>query len=220
MRILKVDSVQMEYEGRKILRDVHLTCKQGEIVGLLGRNGCGKSSLLKVIFGLVKPAYRYVAIDGQVIGKGYHGNQIAYLPQHHYLPKGVNIHQLAKFTVDPKLWPSFEQLPIFEICRDKKANELSSGQLRHLETMIVVHSKADFILLDEPFTHISPLQADEFKEAMRNCVKTKGIIITDHRYYNILEVSDKIVLLDNGCTKHITDTAELVTYGYLSGINR
>ena len=83
--------------------------------------------------------------------------------------------------------------------------------------LMIIHSKADFILLDEPFTHISPIQADEFKPVIRACAKRKGIIITDHQYYNILEVSDKVILLKDGVTKHITNNDELVTYGYLSG---
>jgi lipopolysaccharide export system ATP-binding protein len=83
--------------------------------------------------------------------------------------------------------------------------------------MMIIHSRADFILLDEPFTHISPIQAEEFKPVIRACAKRKGIIITDHQYYNILEVSDKVILLTNGVTKHISNNDELVTYGYLSG---
>ena len=57
MNSLKVDSVQLEFDGRKILRDVYLFCKQGEVIGLLGRNGCGKSSLLKIIFGTLTDGY-------------------------------------------------------------------------------------------------------------------------------------------------------------------
>lgn len=220
MQTLKVDSIQLEYDGRKILQDIHLTCRQGEIIGLLGKNGCGKSSLLRIIFGLLKPIYKYVAIDNIFVNKGYQGNRIAYLPQHNYLPKGIMLHKLAKLVVDPQFWSTFTKLPIYGLCFDKTAAELSGGQLRHFETMMVIHSKADFILLDEPFTHISPIQAEELKEVMRACAKAKGIIVTDHQYYNILDVSQRVILLDNGCTKHITDNEELVTYGYLSGINR
>ncbi|RFZ94163.1 ATP-binding cassette domain-containing protein [Mucilaginibacter conchicola] len=220
MHTLKVDSIQLEYDGRKILQDVHVTCRQGEIIGLLGRNGCGKSSLLKIIFGLLKPTYKYVAIDDVFIKKGYQGNCMAYLPQHNYLPNGIRLQKLAKLVVDPDFWPAFTQLPIYELCCNKTAAEPSGGQLRHFETMMVIHSKADFILLDEPFTHISPIQAEELKEVIRACAKRKGIIVTDHQYYNILDVSDRVILLDKGCTKHITDNEDLVTYGYLSGINR
>ncbi|MEO7214331.1 ATP-binding cassette domain-containing protein [Mucilaginibacter sp.] len=217
MKTLKVDSVQLEFDGRKILQSVYLNCKQGEVIGLLGRNGCGKSSLLKIIFGTLEAGYRYVSIDEQYIQKGYHNNRIAYLPQHNYLPAGIEIEKLAKQIVDPQSWVEFTALPIFRRNAGKKIHELSGGELRQLETMIIIHSRADFILLDEPFTHISPIQAEEFKPVIRACAKRKGIIVTDHQYYNILEVSDKVILLANGVTKHISDNSELVTYGYLSG---
>jgi lipopolysaccharide export system ATP-binding protein len=217
MFTLKADSIELAFDGRKILQDVHLACKQGEVIGLLGRNGCGKSSLLKAIFGTLNAAHRYVSIDDRFIHKGYHNNRIAYLPQHNYLPANIRIDKLAKLLVDPLSWDEFAALPIFQRYFNKTAAQVSGGELRQLETMMIIHSKADFILLDEPFTHISPIQADEFKPVIRACAKRKGIIVTDHQYYNILEVSDKVILLKDGCTKHITNNDELITYGYISG---
>jgi lipopolysaccharide export system ATP-binding protein len=214
---LKIDSIQLEFDGRKILQDVHLSCKQGEVIGLLGRNGCGKSSLLKIIFGILKAGYKHVSISGEFIHKGYRNNRMAYLPQHNYLPDNIPVEKLARQIVDPLSWAEFIELPVYQRSYDKTIGKLSGGELRQLETMMIIYSKADFILLDEPFTHISPIQADEFKPIIRACAKRKGIIVTDHQYYNILDVSDKVILLNNGCTKHITDNEELITYGYLSG---
>lgn len=218
--VLKVDSVQLAYNERKILQDVYLECTQGQVIGLLGRNGCGKSSLLKVIFGTLQASYKYVSINGVFIHKGYHDNHIAYLPQHSYFPNNIKISRLAQMLVDKNFWNDFIGLDIYQMHAHKTPAQLSGGELRQLEMLMIIHSKADFILLDEPFTHISPVQADEFKPIIRACAKRKGIIITDHQYYNILEVSDKVILLNNGCTKHITNNEELVTYGYLSGTNR
>ena len=216
MNILKVDSVQLEFDGRKILQSVYLNCMQGEIIGLLGRNGCGKSSLLKIIFGTLNANYKYVSINDEFIHKGYQNNRIAYLPQHNYLPGGIKIEKLARMLIDPISWEEFAELSIYKPNAGKIISALSGGELRQLETMIIIHSRADFILLDEPFTHISPIQADAFKPVIRACAKRKGIIVTDHQYYNILDVSDKVILLSDGTTKHITNRDELVTYGYLS----
>ena len=84
--------------------------------------------------------------------------------------------------------------------------------------LMILYSKSDFILLDEPFTHVTPVQADYFKEIIKIVSQTKGVIVTDHQYNNVLDVSDKIVLLNDGCTKHINHVDELITYHYLSGI--
>jgi lipopolysaccharide export system ATP-binding protein len=218
--VLNIDSVQLAYNGRKILQDVHLQCKTGDVIGILGRNGCGKSSLLKIIFGTVKADYKYLNINGNYIKKGYLNNRVGYLPQFNYLPPHLRVDKLARCIVDPELWVEFTEEEPFKAHGYKKPRELSGGELRQLETLIILYSKADFILLDEPFTHISPVQADAFKVIIRKRATTKGIIITDHQYYNIMEVSDRIILIDNGCTKHINNPDELVTYGYLSGINQ
>ncbi|RYZ95362.1 MAG: ATP-binding cassette domain-containing protein [Sphingobacteriaceae bacterium] len=216
---LNVDSVYLEFDNRKILQDIYLSCTQGEILGLLGRNGCGKSSLLKIIFGTLQPGFKHVNINGAFISKGYHDSRIAYLPQHNYLPRGIKIKHLAKMLVDPDLWDEFTEYKIYRDHFNKTAAQLSGGELRQLEMLMIVHSKADFILLDEPFTHISPVHTEEFKPIIKRCAKTKGIIITDHQYYNVLDISDRIILITNGTTKPITNHDDLVTYQYVSHIN-
>jgi len=216
--MLKVDSVQLEFDGRKILQDVWLQCSPGEVIGLLGRNGSGKSSLLRIIFGSLNPSYKYVSIDNKFIKKGYYNQRVAYLPQHPYLPNGTKISSLAKMLVDELLWDDFVAHSIYQEHYHKKAGELSGGERRQLEMLMIVHNRADFILLDEPFTHITPIQADDFKATIRKCAKTKGIILTDHQYRNILDVSDKIILLHDGTTKHITNNEELITYNYINSL--
>jgi lipopolysaccharide export system ATP-binding protein len=216
--MLKVDSIELQYDGRKILQDIYLDCKPAETVGLLGRNGCGKSSLLKIIFGCLKPGFKHISINDKTIEKGYQNNKIAYLPQHHYLPAATPIFKLAKLLVDPLSWNEFSEQSIYQKHFQKKSNQLSGGEIRQLETLMILYSKADYILLDEPFIHLSPIQAEEFKEIIRKRSQVKGIIVTDHQYYNILEISDKVILLNNGCTKPIKSAEDLITYGYINHI--
>ncbi len=213
--MLKVDSVELSYDGRKILQDIYLDCKPAEVVGLLGRNGCGKSSLLKIIFGSLNPSFKHISIDDRTIEKGYR-HKIGYLPQDHYLPDTSSIKQLAKLLVDPKVWNEFAEETIYKKYFQKKPNQLSGGEIRQLETLMILYSKANYILLDEPFIHLSPIQAEEFKEIIRKRSQQKGIIVTDHQYQNILDISSKIVLLSDGCTKHIKNRDELATFGYIN----
>lgn len=216
--ILKTDSVHLEFDGRKILQDIYLDCRQGEVVGLLGRNGCGKSSLLRVIFGSLKPTYKHVSIDDKHIYKGYDDGRVAYLPQHNYLPQNIKIQNLAGTIIDPQFTDEFTSLSIYQDHHHKKPGQLSGGELRQLETLMCIYSRADFILLDEPFTHVSPVQAEMFKGVIRKCAEVKGIIVTDHQYYNILDVADRIVLITDGSTKAIKSPDDLIRYGYISHI--
>jgi lipopolysaccharide export system ATP-binding protein len=218
MFTLKIDSVQLKFGDRKILQDICLRCKQGEVVGLLGRNGSGKSSLLKIIFGTLVAAYKHITIDDVVIYCGYVKNRIAYLTQHNYLPRGIKIADLAKVLIDPQYWYSFSNLSIYRDHRNKQTEQLSGGELRQLEMLMILYSKADFILLDEPFTHVTPIQTDYFKSVIQEIAQTKGIIITDHQYNDVLDISDRIILLTDGCTKTINNVDDLVTYHYLSNI--
>ena len=165
---------------------------------------------------------------GGRVGQGHRGRvhlrakplqdaRIAYLPQHNYLPKGIKIKKLAQTMIDDRFWGDFSNHPIYQNYHDFTIAHLSGGELRQLETMMVLYSKADFILLDEPFTHISPIQAETFKAMIRKCATVKGVILTDHQYYNILDVSDRIILITYD-TRPIRDKDELVTYGYVSHI--
>jgi len=214
--VLKADSIEISFDERKILQGIYLQCSQGEVLGLLGRNGCGKSTMLKIIFGSVVPGHKYVAIDDVFVAKGYLNSQIAYLPQRHYLPSGIRFVKLAKQIVDPLLWDEFSNFPVYQSCYNKTVDDVSGGEWRQLEMLMILYSKAKFILLDEPFTHISPIQIEEFKIIIKERAKTRGIIVTDHYYKHILEVSDRLLLISNGYTETITDREDLIKYGYLS----
>ncbi len=141
------------------------------------------------------------------------------MPQHNYLPRGIKIKNLARVLVDPLAWDEFAELTIYKDHCDKTTNQLSGGEFRILETLMILYNKADFILLDEPFTHVSPVQAEFFKPLLKSCAQRKGIIVTDHQYYNVLDVCHKTMILEDGYIKPVNHIDELVTYHYLSGIN-
>ncbi|CAL1521277.1 ATP-binding cassette domain-containing protein [Chitinophaga sp. MM2321] len=214
---LEVCGIIKDFGGHQLLTDCYLKCETGDIIGILGRNGTGKSTLLKIIFGIL-PAYnKSISINKKIYQQPYrHKNLIAYLPQHPFLPKNISIENIVRIFIDNKK----SRNKIIENERiekhiHKRVTALSGGELRYLEMLLLVNLEADFILLDEPFSHIEPLYREIIIELLKEYQPTKGFIITDHDYESIIKASDSLMLLTNGVCKKVTSLSELEHWGYL-----
>jgi len=216
MKTLHIDSVRKTYQNKVILSDIYLACKTGEIVGLLGRNGSGKSTLLKIIFGSERADNKFVRVGNRIIRNISVGrNLVNYLPQENFLPRGVRIRTLFELFLSSKRNKHILEHDYVQPLLNKKNDELSGGEKRIVEILMLIHSNADFILLDEPFNGLSPKLRDYICEYIKLLAPTKGFIISDHDYTNIINLSDRIVVLKDGYLREIKDKAELVELGYL-----
>lgn len=216
MSLLHVDSVRKQIGERQILNDVFISCKPGEIVALLGRNGSGKSSLLKIIFGSVSADNKFISIDGKKISSlSDNAKLLQYLPQDSYLPNHVKITSIIKCFCNKENAARVMENYLVEPFLQKKVKQLSGGERRILEVLLMVHSEAKYLLFDEPFNSVSPLHIEILKNLIKAHSKDKGIIITDHDYRNVLDISSTVILIDNGNTKVIREFKELIAFGYL-----
>jgi len=216
--MLHVDSVIMSFESRQLLTDVFLECKRGEIVGLFGRNGTGKSCLLKIIFGSLAADTSFVKIDDTVLDSLFKSRRlIKYLPQTNFLPNHVRIDLIINLFCRKNNMTFIKELDFIEPLLFKKVNQLSGGEKRLLEVFLVIFSESEFALIDEPFNGVAPLMKEEIKHSIKRESKNKGFIITDHDYESILEISDRIIVIHDGGTKEIKSRDELVDLGYISG---
>ena len=216
--ILELDNVELYFKQKRILNGIYLKAETGKVTGILGSNGSGKSCLLQIIFGSLQPKYKLVRIDNQPILNPLYQTKLAkFLPQDPYLPNHLKIKIIfALYKVNwIKFISTFENFIGFE---NAKANHLSSGQQRLIECYLVLKSNNEIVLLDEPFSHLSPLFVEKIKELIEEEKKSKIIIVTDHMYRHIIDVSDDIYLLTNGCTKQIAALNELEDYKYLSNL--
>lgn len=93
--------------------------------------------------------------------------------------------------------------------------DLSGGQRRLIEFLLILYSDSNFILLDEPFTQLAPILIEEMQKHLMKFKQYKGIILTDHYYQQILDISDRIVLLHNGCNYKINGFEDLQLHKYL-----
>ncbi|HEY4785105.1 MAG TPA: ATP-binding cassette domain-containing protein [Bacteroidales bacterium] len=215
--VLEIDSIIKAFNGRQILTDIYLKCTTGEIIGLLGRNGTGKSTLLKIIFGVLWTDNKFIRIDGKVLTQPYKiSNELCYLPQHNFLPKQFSVKKVAKLYLPTDQINSFLDDSILRTLINNKTGNLSGGELRYLEIKLLLNTDCKFLLLDEPFNGVSPLMIDSLKELITEKAKVKGIILTDHDYRNVLDVATRYCLIFDGGIKEVKDKAELVKWGYLS----
>ncbi len=217
MRKLHIDSLTKSYDNKVILSDIFLSCEKGEITGLIGRNGSGKSTLLKIVFGTVKAESKFVRIGEKIILNISDGrNLINYLPQDNFLPNNVKIKTLITLFLPKEIRDILFDNEHIKPLLSKQNQDLSGGEKRIVEILLVIHSNAEYILLDEPFNGVSPIFRDYIIDYIKNMKSSKGYIITDHDYENVINLADSIFYLQNGYLKEINNKSELVELGYLS----
>ena len=161
---LETDSVILRFGERTVLQDVYLRCETGKITGLLGLNGTGKTCLMRIIMGELNPEQKFIRIDDRTLtGRRRKPEDLAYMPQFHFVPTFLTVGRvLQDYRADLDEFVSY--FPEFKGKFSQLAGELSGGELRLLEFFIVIKSRAKFVILDEPFSHVMPEQmiADQY----------------------------------------------------------
>ena len=210
---LEADSIQLEFDRKKILSSIYLKCETGKITGLLGRNGQGKSCLMNIIYGSLK-CEKSIRFDSITQNEAFkHPDLVQYLPQFNFIPKFLSLKRIFKdFEIE---YCAFEKrFPEFVSRYKSNIGSLSGGAYRLVETYIIIKSKAQFVMLDEPFTHLSPIHIEKIKELFVEEKKHKGILVTDHIYTHIVDISDQLYILTNGKSYLTKSIADIETLGY------
>jgi lipopolysaccharide export system ATP-binding protein len=201
------------YKNRKVVNDVNLTMKRGEIVGLLGPNGAGKTTTFYMIVGLVRPNQGEVYFDSQNITHlPMHQRSrlgIGYLPQEPSIFKKLTVEEniLVLWEILKNVYPQNYQQKLDELLEEmgiihlKKAHgyELSGGEKRRVEIVRALATNPSYILLDEPFAGIDPITITEIQEILQKLKKKNlGIIITDHNVRETLSITDRAYIIHEG----------------------
>ncbi len=210
----EADGIILRYGLRTILSGIYIKSETGIITGLAGNNGSGKSSLMNIMFGTLEPESKSLRINGKHTPYPYlQHNAVNYLPQHHFLPPGKTVKRIfSDFSLDIAHFISTFDV---DISPSQSAGALHGSTARLVEIYILVKAPTLFTMLDEPFTHLSPLLVERLLDFLLEEKKNKGLIITDHNFNYLKHIADELYLLHNGRLKHIGDTESIDSYSSL-----
>ena len=209
---LKVVNLRKSYKNRLIIRDVTLDLARGEVVGLLGPNGSGKTTSFYAIAGLILPEAGQVIIDGQDVTDlpMYRRARlgIGYLPQEMSIFRGLSVEDNILAILDISVKDGHkrrerleELLSDFSIehLRRAPALALSGGERRRVEIARCLAANPRYLLLDEPFAGVDPISVGDIRNLVTE-LKTRGIgvLITDHNVRETLEIVDRAFILHEG----------------------
>lgn len=218
MAELNVEHLSKRFGRNQVLSDIGICCRTNEIIGVFGRNGSGKSTMLKCIFGTLKADTITMDIDGVNINPSYviPSGKIGYLPQESFLPKNTKVKNVIPmyFSNEERQDNVFYSPGINRII-NKSIKNLSLGELRYFELVLVSFLDHPFLFLDEPFSMIEPLYKDLIRDFLIDLKQEKGIILTDHYYKDVLAVADKNILIRDSELFEIKNEDDLVKQGYL-----
>ena len=221
---LRVSNLRKSYRKRTVVRDLSMTLARGEVVALLGPNGCGKSTCFYSIAGLVTPEGGQVTIDGRDVTTlpMYRRAKlgIGYLPQEMSIFRGMsvedNIGAILEISEPDRALRRKrldELLSEFSIehLRRASALALSGGERRRVEIARCLAADPKYVLLDEPFAGVDPIAVGEIRTLVSD-LKTRdiGVLITDHNVRETLEIVDRAYIMHSGTILMSGTPAEVV----------
>jgi len=211
---LEADSIMLEFGTRKILSDIYFKCETGKITGMLGRNGQGKTCLMNIVHGSLEPLSKSIRFDNISVFHAFkRPDLLLYLPQFSFIPGSLSLKRIfADFCLE---YSDFEnRFPEFRSKYRSSLKNLSGGQRRLVEVYVIIKTKSQFAMLDEPFTHLMPLQIEKVKEILVEEKDRKGFLVTDHMYKQVIDICDFLYVLRDGKTFLTKEISDLEVLGY------
>ncbi|MEN8223505.1 MAG: LPS export ABC transporter ATP-binding protein [Acidobacteriota bacterium] len=209
MKTLEGNGMSISFKKRRVVNNISLKVNSGEVIGLLGPNGAGKTTTFHMILGIHRPESGNILLNDiditrfPVYMRARAG--IGFLPQEPSVFRGMSVidniyavleHRKEKKAVD--IEGVLDEMGLSDL-RHRKASYLSGGERRRLEIARSLVLNPDFLLLDEPFAGIDPIQINEIRKLISSFRKKGlGIIITDHNVREILKITDRSYIINKG----------------------
>ena len=202
MELLECVNLEKSFGNKKVLNDINLKIPRGKIIGLLGKNGTGKTTLIKLINDLLTPSYGKVLINGKapsVESKKI----IAYLPERTYLDKSMTVDNVIRYFEE--FYDNFDAEKARQLLSDLnldttlKLSKMSKGMQEKVQLVLVMSRKAQLYILDEPLGGVDPATRDYILDTiLTNFNEGATVIISTHLIADIERILDEVIFIDNG----------------------
>ncbi|MBQ8535178.1 MAG: ABC transporter ATP-binding protein [Bacilli bacterium] len=202
MKLLEIKNLNKSFDNKKILKDINFSIAKGKIVGLLGKNGVGKTTLIKLINDLLTPTSGEILVNGNKIGVETK-KVISYLPERTYLNKQMKVSEVISFFED--FYEDFDSKKAKKLLKDldldinQKLTKMSKGMQEKVQLVLVMSRKADLYVLDEPLGGVDPATRDYILDTiLSNFDEDSSVIISTHLISDIEKILDEVIFIDKG----------------------
>ena len=202
MKLLEINNLNKSFDNKEILKDINLSIQHGKIIGLLGKNGVGKTTLIKIINDLLTPTSGEILIKGEKIGVETK-KVISYLPERTYLNKQMKVSEVISYFED--FYDNFDSEKAKRLLKDldldinQKLAKMSKGMQEKVQLVLVMSRNADLYVLDEPLGGVDPATRDYILDTiLSNFNENASVIISTHLISDIEKILDEVIFIDKG----------------------
>ena len=202
MKVLEVKNVSKSFDEHKVVNNVSFEIKKGEIVGLLGKNGSGKTTIIKMINDLLTIDNGEILIDGEKIGV-LSKTKVSYLPERTYLDRSKTVKEIFDYFED--FYQNFNREKAEKLLEElgldinQKLSKMSKGMKEKVQLVLVMSRKANLYVLDEPLGGVDPSTRDYIlKTILSNFEDDSSLLITTHLIADVEKILDRVLFIDNG----------------------
>lgn len=202
MELLECKKLSKNYGDKKALINASFTIPRGKIIGLLGKNGMGKTTLIKLINDLLTPTEGEVLINGKPVGVDSK-KSISYLPERTYLDKSMSVKEVV--TYFSEFYDNFDAgkaenlIADLELDINCKISKMSKGMQEKLQLVLVMSRNAELYILDEPLGGVDPATRDYILDTiLSNFGENASVLISTHLISDIERILDEVIFIDEG----------------------
>ena len=202
MELVECKKLCKSYDEKQALKDVNLKIPKGKIIGLLGKNGTGKTTLIKLINDLLTPTSGEVLIKGKKPGVESK-DIIAFLPERTYLDREMSVKDAIKYFEE--FYTNFDSQKAVKLLKDldldmnSKISKMSKGMQEKLQLILVMSRNAELYILDEPLGGVDPATRDYILDTiLSNFCEGASVIISTHLIADIERILDEVIFIDKG----------------------